>query len=178
MSSIKEKSRQVLGKVSAGLQSGVDQAQAELGKLESQAAGASDATRVRTRAKIGETRGKQEAGWEKMRTSLEQQISEAEAEIRELESAASGVSGDARERIMSQADKTRSEREEAHAKLVNSLESEAAEAENEMMSLEKEATEAGGETAERIMMRAGWARMRRDTMQERLEAIRQPVPQA
>ena len=59
MAAIKEKGREVLGKVSASLQFGVDQAQAELGKLESQAAGAPDATKVRVRAKIGETSGKQ-----------------------------------------------------------------------------------------------------------------------
>ena len=170
--SIKERGREAWGKITAGVQSGVDQAQAELGRLESQAAGAPDATKARIRGQIGQTRGKQEAGWEKVRAGLEQQILEADAEIRELEAAAAGVSGDARARIMEQVEKVRRERNGAREKLENSLQSEIVEAENEMQTLQKEAADAGGKAAERIMRRAEWARVRRDAMQERLEAVR------
>ncbi len=172
MSTIKERGREVFGKVTGTLQSGVDQAQSELGKLESQAAGAPDASKVRIRAKIGETQARQEAGQEKLRASLETQISDAKAQIADLEAAAAGVTGAARDKIMRDADQAKAQRNSAQQKLQTSLEADVAEAESELATLQKEAAEAGPEAAPKIMVHAEWARLRRDAMQERLQAAR------
>ncbi len=173
MSSIKERGREVLGKVTGTLQSAIDQSQSELGKLQSQAAGAPDASKVRIRAKIGETQARQDAGQEKLRASLETQISDAKAQIADLEAAAAGVTGAARDKIVHDADQAKAQRSSVQNKLQTNLEAELAEAESELATLQKEAADAGPEVAPKIMVRAEWARLRRDTMQERLQAARQ-----
>lgn len=168
--SIREKGREVWGKVTGGLESGIDQAQAELGKLQSQAAGAPDATKARIQAKIGETQAKQDAGQEKLRANLESQITDANANIRDLDAAAAGVTGAAHDKIVHDADEAKAERDKARQKLRTSLEAEVAEAEAERAVLEKEAGDASPEAAVRIRERALWARVRRDAVQGRLQA--------
>ncbi len=166
------KRRAAQEKLQASLQSGTDRAQAELGKLESQAAGAPESARAGMRARIGESRAKQEAGWEKLRASLEAEIADAGTSVAQLEAAASGLSGEARERVAHDADEVRAERDKARGKLVANLEAELAEAQSEMETLQKEAADAPPEAAARIVARAEWARARRDAVQGGLQAIR------
>ncbi len=177
MSSIFEKGREVWGKVSGSLESAMDQAQSEVGKLQTQAAGAPDASKARIWAKIGETQAKQEADQEKLRSSLLDQIAEANTQLSQLEGAAAGVSGSAREKLTRDIDQVREERDKALTKLTTNLESEIAAAENEMATLQKEAADASGGAAARIQVRAEWARIRRDTVQQWLQEVRtlQPV---
>lgn len=172
MSSIKEKSREVWGKVSGSLESGMDQAQAELGKLQEQAARAPDASKARIRAKIGETRAKQEADQEKLRSNLAAEIAAANLQIGELEAAGAGVSGDAREKILHDVEQVRAERDKAHQKLVTNLEAEIAEAQSETATLQREAADAPADAASRIMARAEWASVRRDAVQGSLQAVK------
>lgn len=172
MSSIKEKSREVWGKVSGSLESGVNQAQAELGKLQEQAARAPDASKARIRAKIGETRAKQDADQEKLRSNLAAQIADADVQVGELEAAARGVSADAREKVLRDVEQVRAERDKAHQKLVTNLEAEVAEAESELATLQKQAADAPADAAARIMARAEWARVWRDAVQGSLQAVK------
>lgn len=176
MSEIKERGRAFWGKVTSGLESGIDQAQSELGKLQQQAAAAPEASKVRIRAKIGETRGRQDAGQEKLRSSLMQQVTDADAQIADLEGAAAGVSGGAREKILHDADQVRAERDQALGKLENSLEGEIVETESEMQALQKEAADATSGAATRIRMRVEWVRARRDAAQQWLQEIRLRQP--
>lgn len=172
MSSIKEKGREVWGKVSSSLESGMDQAQAELGKLQEQAARAPDASRASIRAKIGETRAKQEADEEKLRSNLAAEVAEADLQIGQLEAAVGGTSGDAREKILRDVEQMRAERAKAHEKLVTNLEAEVAEVEGELATLQKRAADAPADAAARIMARAEWARVRRDAVQGSLQAVK------
>ena len=172
MSGIKERSREVWGKVTGGLESGMDQAQADLGRLQEQAAKAPDASKAHIHAKIGETHAKQEADQEKLRSNLAAEVAEDDLQIAQLEAAAAGVSGDAHGKIVHDIDQVRAERDKAHQKLVNNLEAEVAEIEGELTALEKAAADAPADAAARIMARAEWARVRRDAVQGSLQAVR------
>ncbi len=175
LTGIKEKGRAVWGKVSGSLETGMDQAQVELGKLQQQAAQAPESSRARIYTRIGETRARQEADQEKLRSSLAQQIADADVQIADLEAAAMAVSGEAHEKIVHDADEVRAQRGKAQQRLVSNLEVELAEAQSEMATLQKEAADAPPDAADRIMMRATWAKARRDALQERLAAVRQQV---
>ena len=172
MSGLKEKTREVWGKVTASTQAGIDQSQAELGKLQAQAAGAPDASKIHIRAQIGEAQAKRDADEEKMRSSLLEQVVEANAQINQLEAAAAGLSGEARDKVTRDVEQMRADRDRARAKLENSLQAEIAETESEISTLEKAAAEAPNSVAARIMTRANWARAHHDTAQQWLQEIR------